>query len=79
MMAWLFVDYLHALTMTTIVPELLGYLHLTREHNTMLRKYWLLAHSIHADYNILQNSIDNFFYLQNMTVCTQKIGINDII
>ena len=50
-------DYLHILTMITTVPELLDFLYITQEHDTMLRKYLLLACDIHADYSIIHNSI----------------------
>ena len=50
-------DYLHMLTVTTTVPELLDHLCVTQEHDTILQKYWLLAHSIHADYSIIYKSI----------------------
>ena len=53
-------DYLHALTTTTTVPELLDCLCVAQEHDTTLQKYWLLAHSTHADYGIIHNSIGEF-------------------
>ena len=54
-------DYLHALTTTMMVPELLDHLHVTQEYETTLGKYWLLVCSIHADYNIVHNLIGKFF------------------
>ena len=54
-------DYLHALTTTTMVPEFLDCLCITKEHDTMLGRYLLLACSIHADYNIVYDSIGEFF------------------
>ena len=46
--------------MTITVPELLDHLCVTQEHNTSLQKYWLLAHSTHADYGIIHNLIGEF-------------------
>ena len=53
-------DYLHVMTTTTTVPELLDCLCVTQEHDTALRKYWLLAHSTHPDYSIVHNSTGEF-------------------
>ena len=47
--------------MTTTVQELLDYLCVTQEHDTTLKKYWLLACSTHADYGIIHNLIGEFF------------------
>ena len=48
------------MTMTRTVPELLDCLCITQEHNTALRKYWLLARSTHPDYSIIHNSTGEF-------------------
>ena len=48
-------DYLHVMSTTTTVPELLEHLCVTQEYNTTSQKYWLLAHSTHADYGIIHN------------------------
>ena len=53
-------DYLHALTTTMTVPELLDCLCVTQEHDTTFQKYWLLAYGTHADYGIVHNSIGEF-------------------
>ena len=53
-------DYLHALTMTATVPELLDRLRVAQEHNTTLQKYWLLACGMHADYSTVHNSLGEF-------------------
>ena len=53
-------DYLHALTLSMMVPELLDCLCITQEHDTMIGKYWLLACSIHADHNMVYNFIGEF-------------------
>ena len=58
-------DFLHVITMTTIVPELLDCLCVTQEHETPLQKYWLLARSIHPDYSIIHNSIENSLSLKD--------------
>ena len=47
--------------MTTTVPKLLDHLHTAQEHDTIIGKYWQLVFSKHADYNILHNSIGEFF------------------
>ena len=49
------------LTMTATVPELLDHLCVTQDDNTTLQKYCLLAHSMHADYSTMHNSIGEFF------------------
>ena len=46
--------------MTTTVLELLDCLCVTQEYETTLGKNWLLAHSIHADYNIVHNFLGEF-------------------
>ena len=53
-------DYLHAMTMTTTVPELLDCLCVAQEHDTALQKYWFLACSTHLDYSIVYNSTREF-------------------
>ena len=53
-------DYLHVLTMTTTVSELLDHLHVIQEHDTTLQKFWLLAHSTYIDYGIIHNSTVEF-------------------
>ena len=45
-------NYLHALTITTIVAKLLDWLRVAQEHDTMLQKYLLLAYSTQVDYSI---------------------------
>ena len=44
------------ITMTMTVPELLDRLCVAQEHNTVLRKYWLLARGTHPNYSIVHNS-----------------------
>ena len=53
-------DYLHTITMTMTVPELLDCLCVAQEHDTALQKYWLLARSTHPDYSIIYNSTGEF-------------------
>ena len=53
-------DYLHAMTITTTVPELLDHLYVTQEQETALQKNWLLAHSTHPDYTIIHNLTGEF-------------------
>ena len=65
-------DYLHALTMTTIVPELLDGLRVIQEHDIILQKYWLLACGIHADYGIIHNSIGEFFTFKEQLYIPKK-------
>ena len=52
---------MHALTTTTTVPELLDCLRVAQEHDTILQKYWQLAHGTHLDYGIVYNPIGEFF------------------
>ena len=42
------------------MPEVLDHLCIAQEYNTMLQKYWLLAHGTHSDYGIVHNSIRQF-------------------
>ena len=46
--------------MTMTVPELLDHLRVAQEHDPMLGKYWILARSIHTNYNIVYNLIGKF-------------------
>ena len=48
------------LTTTVTIPELLDHLYVAQDHDTTLQKYWLLAHSMHADYSTVHNMIGEF-------------------
>ena len=47
--------------MTMTVPELLDYLCIAQEHDTTFGQYWILANGTHVDYNIIKNSMGEFF------------------
>ena len=53
-------DYLHVLTTTATVPELLDRLRVAQDHDTTLQKYWLLARGTHPDYSTVQNALGEF-------------------
>ena len=66
-------DYLHVLTITTIVLELLDYLCIAQEHNITLEKFWLLDQGIHADFSIIHNLIDEFLTFKGQLYVPKRL------
>ena len=66
-------DYLHVITTTMPVPELLDHLCVTQENDTALRKYWLLACSTHPDYSVVHNSAREFLTFMGQLYVPKKL------
>ena len=72
------------LTTATIVPELLDRLHIAQDHYTTLQKYWLPAHSTHADHSTVHNSIGKvlsikgYLYIPKSLVPTIPFEYHDV-
>ena len=70
---------MHALNTTMTVPELLDCLCVAQEHDTMLQKYWLLAHGKYVNYGIVHNSIGESLTFKGRLYVPKKFGTDHFV